>query len=140
MASFVEDMNNNVIPRTPLLQLNQIFRDLNPGVYQVTDGRIHVGYLGKDQTLKIVGVMVDGFPERLELWNYQQGNQPFNTNFTKVLYEMRTAGKPSCSYNNLDYAYAGRDLPQANLNAQYLRSFQTSNSTYGEARVTNKII
>jgi len=67
-------------------------------------------------------------------------------NFAKVLYELRAAGKKTCSYSSLDYFYGGRDLVQANLNSQYLRSFKTSRGLgvnkveYGELTISNKIL
>jgi len=75
---------------------------------------------------KIFGVMVDNYPATLAGWDYQHGNQPFNMNFAKVLYELRAAGKNKCSYSCLDYVYAGRDFAQANLNPQYILGFKTA--------------
>lgn len=67
-------------------------------------------------------------------------------NFAKVLYELRAAGKMTCSYSSLDYYYGGRDLVQGNLNSQYLRGFKTSrglgvnSEEYGELSLSNKIL
>ena len=90
--------------------------------------------------------MVDNYPTSLGEWNYQPGNQPFNRNFAKVLYELRAAGKNKCSYSSLDYSYAGRDLVEGNLNSQYLRGFKNSigigvnSEEYGELTLSNKIL
>ena len=52
---------------------------------------------------------MDQYPTTLVGWDYQNGKQPFNKNSAKVLYELYAAGKKTCSYSSLDYAYAGRD-------------------------------
>ena len=101
--------------------------------------------LPKGAVKKVIGVMVDNYPQTLAGWNYQHGNQPFNKNFAKVLYELWAANKTTCSYTSLDYAYSGRDLPEANLNSQYLQGFKTAkglgldSKNYGEFSITKKI-
>lgn len=90
--------------------------------------------------------MVDGFPINLAGWNYQHGNQPFNKNFAKILSELNAAGKKTCSYSSLDYAYAGRDLTQANLNSQYVQAFKAArglgvnSENNGEFCISKKIL
>lgn len=85
-------------------------------------------------------------PPTLQGWDYQLGNQPFNKNFAEVLYELRAAGRNSCSYISSDYAYAGRDLAQANLNSQYLQAFKAyrglgvNSENHGEFTITNRIL
>ena len=79
-------------------------------------------------------------------WDYQNGNQPFNKNFAKVLYELSAAGKKTCSYSNLDYAYAGKDCVQANLNTLDLQAFKAargldvSSENHGEFCLSKKIL
>ena len=144
--SFVSEMDRGVIPRTPLLQPGQTLANLQPGTYRVTGGYITVGFLPRGNVMKMLGVMVDGYPNTLAGWDYQHGHQPFNMNFAKVLYEFRAAGKNSCSYTSLDYAYAGRDLPQANVHSQYIRGFKAArglavnSENHGELTITTRIL
>lgn len=90
--------------------------------------------------------MVDQYPTTLVGWDYQNGNQLFNKNFAKVFYELSAAGKKTCSYSSLDYAYAGRDCVQANLNCQYLQSFKAArglgvnSENHGEFCISKKIL
>lgn len=146
LDSFVSDMNNGVIPRTPLLQHGQNIATLPHGLHRVTGGYVSVGFLPKGHVTKIIGVMVDQYPTTLNGWNYHHGNQPFNMNFAKVLYELHAAGKKNCSYTSLDYAYSGRDLVQANLNSQYLQAFKASrglganSENHGEFSITSKTL
>ena len=144
--SFTDQMDRGAIARTPLLQPGQTLATLPPGLYRVTGGHVNVGFLPKGSVIKIIGVMVDQYPTTLAGWNYQHGNQPININFAKVLYELSAAGKKTCSYSSLDYAYGGRDLVQANLNSQYLQGFKTArglgvnSENYGELTITKKIL
>lgn len=141
--SFVQDMDNGHIVRTPLLQPGQTIETLTHGLYPVTGGHVNIGFLGKGNVTKVIGIMVNNYPTTLQGWNYQPGNQPFNMNFAKVLYELRAAGKNTCSYSSLDYYYSGRDLVQANLNSQYLRGFATSRGLsvdFGELKISSKIL
>lgn len=146
LESFTNDMNNGVIPRTPLLQHGQTIPTLPHGLHRVTGGYVSVGFLPRGHVTKILGIMVDQYPTTLNGWNYNHGNQPFNMNFAKVLYELHAAGKRTCSYTSLDYAYSGRDLAQANLNSQYLQAFKASrglganSENYGEFGITSKIL
>ena len=139
-------MDSGAIARTPLLQPGQSLATLQPGLYRVTGGHVNVGFLPKGTVIKIIGVMVDQYPTNLAGWNYQHGNQPFNKNFAKVLYELSAAGKKTCSYSSLDFAYAGRDLAQANLNSQYLQGFKAArglgvnSENHGEFSITNRIL
>lgn len=146
LDSFVSYMNNGVIPRTPLLQHGQTIATLPHGLHRVTGGYVSVGLLPTGNVTKIIGIVVDQFPTTLNGWNYHHGNLPFNMNFAKVLYELHAAGKRTCSYTSLDYAYSGRDLVQANLNSQYLQAFKASrglganSENYGEFGITSKIL
>ena len=89
---------------------------------------------------------MDQYPTTLVGWDYQNGNQPFNKNFAKVLYELSAAGKKTCSYSNLDYAYAGKDCVQANLNSLDLQTFKAargldvSSENHGEFCLSKKIL
>lgn len=64
--SFVEDMDNGVIPRTPLLQPGQTINTLTHGLYPVTGGYVNIGFLGKGHVTKVIGIMVDNYPTTLE--------------------------------------------------------------------------
>lgn len=119
-------MDSGAIARTPLLQPGQTLASLQLGLYRVTGGYVNVGYLSQGTVIKIIGVMLDQYPTTLAGLDYQHGKQPFNKNFAKVLYELNAAGKKRCSYSSLDYAYAGRDCVQANLNSQYLQAFKAA--------------
>ena len=144
--SFVSEMENGTIARTHLLQPGQTLATLQPNTYRVTGGYVSVGYLPRGSVIKILGVMVDNFPTTLAGWDYQQGNQPFNKNFAKVLYELNAAGKSTCSYSSLDYVYAGRDLVEANLNSKYLQAFRAArglgvnSENHGEFHISKKIL
>lgn len=144
--SFVSDMDNGTIARTPLLQAGQTLATLQPNLYKVTGGYVNVGYLPRGNVIKIIGVMVDNSPTTVAGWEYQQGNQPFNKNFAKVLYELNAIGKSTCSYSSLDYVYAGRDNVQANLNSLYLQGFKAArglgvnSEKHGEFHISKKIL
>lgn len=146
LEPFVSDMNNGVIPRTPLLQQGQTIATLPHGSHRVTGGYVSVGFLPKGHVTKILGVLVDQSPATVNGWNYHLGKQPFNMNFAKVLYELRAAGKKNCSYTSLDYASSGRDYVEVKLYSQYLQAFKTSrglganSENYGEFSITSKIL
>lgn len=103
--TFVEEMANGIINRTPLLHKRnpgQTIQDLAHGTYTVIGGHVSIGYLGNGNVTKIIGIIVDGMPNNLNNWTYAVGNQPFKRNFAFVLYELRAAGKMTCDYSNLD--------------------------------------
>jgi hypothetical protein len=138
-------LENGTINRIPLVQPGQTIRNLPHGLYQVTGGYVNIGFLGKGHVTKVIGIMVDNYPTTIQGFNYDPGNQPYIRNFASVLYELMQARHNKCSYSSLDYTYAGRDMPQANLNMQYLLSFRRSqplvtNEEYGEVSITNKLI
>lgn len=64
--SFVQDMDNGVIDRTPLLQPGQTIGNLPHGLYQVTGGYVNIGYLGKGKVTKVIGILVNDYPTNLE--------------------------------------------------------------------------
>jgi len=64
--SFVQDMDNGVIARTPLLQPGQTIETLPHGSYQVTGGIVNIGFLGKGNVTKVIGIMVDNYPTTLQ--------------------------------------------------------------------------
>ena len=138
--SFTEDMSKGRIARTPLLQPGQTVANLAHTTHPVTGGNITVGRTPRGTTTKILGIMVDN-------WNaatagYRQGNQPFNMNLAKVLYELRAAGKTSCSYSMLDHHAAGH------FNSQYVQGYKASQGPsvastaqgFGEFRITDKLL
>ena len=144
--SFTSEMDRGAIARIPLLQPGQTWANVQPGLHRVTGGHVNVGFLPHGTVKKVIGVMVDNYPTTLAGWDYQQGNQPFNKNFAKVLYELHAAGKKTCSYTSLDYAYSGRDLTQGNLNSQYLQAFKAAkglganSENHGEVCISKKIL
>ena len=120
--SFTQDMNNGVIPRTRLLQPGQTIANIWDGTkeqqHRVTGGNVSVGRTEKGGVTKIIGVMVDNWQSAMT--GYRQGNQPFNMNLAKVLYELRAAGKKQCSYSLLDYHTV------SHYNSEYVRAFKAS--------------
>jgi len=64
--SFVNDMNNGVIARTPLLQPGQTILTLTHGLYPVTGGYVNIGFLGNGHVTKVIGIMVDNYPATLQ--------------------------------------------------------------------------
>lgn len=64
--SFVQDMDNGVIARTPLLQPGETIETLTHGTYRVTGGYVNIGFLGKGIVTKVIGIMVDDYPTTLQ--------------------------------------------------------------------------
>lgn len=143
-AECVDDLQDGTIPRTPLLQQGQSIKTLPHGIYNVTGGTVQIGYLGNGSVTKVIGISANGNPS--PLFNYTPNNQPYNTNFASILYELREAGQKTISHSALDYAFANRQqvTPVGNLNAYFLQTFRTSAgmgvSQYGESTISNKLI
>ena len=142
-------MHNGVIPRTRLLQPGQSIANLPHGWHDVTGGRIKVGLLPSGNVPRILGIMVDGYPTTPNGWIYHQGNQPFNRNFAKVLYEVYAAGKSTCSYTTIDYTFDGKGGGQTNAGSRYLQAFRASRGLglgpqyhdhHGELTITKKLL
>lgn len=105
--SLVDLLDSGAIQRTPLLQQNQSIRTMAHAVYfffikkKITRGYIELGYLGSGHITKIIGIYVDGTPQfighNMLKMNLTQGNQPFNSNFAKVIYEIRAARQSNLS-------------------------------------------
>ena len=88
LLNHVGDLRNGTIPGTPLLQ--QTIRTLAHGVYNVTGGAVHIGFLGNGHVTKVIGVTAnDTDPGPV----YTSGAQPFNSNFASILFELRQAKK-----------------------------------------------
>lgn len=138
--SFTDDMNKGRIARTPLLQAGQTVATLAHNTHPVTGGHITVGRAHTGTTTKILGIMVDNWNTAMA--GYRQGNQPFNMNLAKVLYELRAAGKISCSYSMLDHHAPGH------FNSQYVQGFKASQGPsvastaqgFGEFRISDKLL
>ena len=129
--SFGWSMENGHIGRTVIpLKKGQTIADLTAGLYPVTGGNVMLGYVGKGDVVRVIGVMVEGCPTRVEDWVYTFGNQPFNTNFAKVLYELREANQQYISYKLLDYHYSRKE---EGLYASYFRQFKTFNGISEDA-------
>jgi hypothetical protein len=111
IKSFVDQLDSGAMQRTPLLQGNQSIRTIANAVYKVTGGYIELGYLGNGQITRIVGIYVDNTPQfvghNMLQMGLTQGNQPFNSNFAKVIYKMRTAGQLNLSHSALKNARNG---------------------------------
>lgn len=139
-----EQLDTGVIVRNLLLQPGQVIQDLNHGIHTVTEGAVHIGFLGEGTVTKVIGIMVDNSPTTTESWQYNPINQPFNRNFACVLYELKQAGHNNCSYSSLDYATVGRDISQPNTHLGYLQSYRQSigkpGAHFGEISITNKVI
>ena len=142
--SFVDAMQNGNIARTTLpLGPGQTIRDLNPGSFPVTGGLVKLGYLGNGEVLRVIGITIDNLPQTAAGWQYQVGNQPFNANFAKVLFELRAAGHGKISYSFLDYHIAGVGRPA--LISDYFKQFKSVqglnvNNDYGETTISSKIL
>ena len=111
IKSFVDQLDSGAMQRTPLLQGNQSIRTIANAVYKVTGGYIELGYLGNGQITRIVGIYVDNTPQfvghNMLQMGLTQGNKPFNSNFAKVIYKMRTAGQLNLSHSALQNARNG---------------------------------
>lgn len=139
-------MNNGNIARTHLSPGGAAIRTLEHGWHPVTGGLVNIGYLGNGTVSKITGILVHNQPDTVEGFNYVPFNQPFNRNFASVLFEIRAAGKPSCSFSTLDYVHSGRGDNMLNLHSQYLRGFRQSmglglnSQEYGEVTITDALL
>ena len=137
-------MQNGTIARTTLpLQPGQRIRDFAAGWYPVTGGHVNLGYMGNGQILRVTGIIVDNLPQTPEGWNYHVGNQPFNANFAKVLFELRALGHNKISYTCLDYHLAGSGNPA--LISNYFKQFKAAqgyptNNDFGETTISSKIL
>ena len=145
-GTFVHDMDNGIIPRTPLLQPGQTVKTLTHGIYPVTGGYINIGYLGsRSKVTKIISIIVDDdFSDPTRDTNYHPDNEPFNTNFAKVLYEIRATGKESCYPSNLD---SRSEIDSMTISYyKYLMQFKASTWTgikgaeVKELRITDKFL
>jgi hypothetical protein len=65
-----------------LLQQTQTIRTLAHGIYNVTGGAVHIGFLGNGH---VTANDTDPGPV------YTSGAQPFNSNFASILLELRQA-------------------------------------------------
>lgn len=97
---------------------------------------------------KIIGIYVNNTPQNIGhnmagmVW--AQGNKPFNTNFGKVLYEIRAAGQSSLSHSVLQNAR----FPQWPYSAFYTTCINSYKSKSGlnttdnfdETSISNRII
>lgn len=108
-ASIVQDLDNGTIPRTPLLRLDHTKLTLPYGEYPVTGGIVKIGHApGSRCANSVIGIYVNGTPPATgnlvlsSTLNYVPGNQPFNGNFAKVLYELRAAGYTDISKHTLN--------------------------------------
>ena len=148
LCDHVGDLQNGVIPRTPLLQPGQTLRTLPHGTYNVTGGIVQIGNLGSGNVTKVIGVCPNSasttpLPNML---TWVLGTQPYNSEFASILFELREAGQKRISHSCLDYAFSGRQrvTPIGNFNAVFIESFRTSrgmtNTKYGETDITNAII
>ena len=88
-AETVDDLNNGTIARTPLLEQGQTIRTLPHGVYPVTGGHVHIGYLGNGKVTKIIGITANG--NMSPTFTYVANTQPFNRNIACIFYKIRGA-------------------------------------------------
>lgn len=143
-AECTDDLQNGTIPRTPLLQQGQTIKTLPHGTYNVTDGLVQIGYLGNGTVTKVIGISANGNPS--PIFTYAANNQPYNTNFACILYELYEAGQKTISHSVLDYVLANRQqvTPVGNFNAYFLQSLRVAAgmgmSQYGETTISNKLI
>jgi len=93
-TTFREQMQNDDIPKIPLIQAGQTIRDLADGIYPVTGGEVYIGYLPRDNITRITGFTVNGMPVNPV---HIVGNQPLNIHFASVTYEMREKGQKNLS-------------------------------------------
>jgi hypothetical protein len=142
LESFVESMQNGTITRTSItLQPGQQIKDLTEGWYPVTGGSVKLGYTRNGTVLRVVGILVDNLPQTFAEWTYHKGNQPFNANFAKVLFELREAGKSHISYTTLDYHITGSG--KAGALSDYFKQFKLSKGlkdSDGDCGLTNSIL
>lgn len=141
-------MNNGTIQRTALLQPNQSIRTMPHAVYRVTGGYIELGFLGGGHVTKIVGIYVDNTPQvighAMNQMTWTQGNQPFNINFGKVIYEIRAAGQSTLSNNvlqNIRYT----QWPHSAFYTTCINSYKTqkglnTQDSFNETSVSNRLI
>ena len=95
----VDLLLNGMIPRTPLLQPGQTIYTLPHGAYNVTGGVVYKGNLGDGRVTKVIGIAAQGNT----VFTYIPGTQPYNSNFSSILFELREAGQPNVSHSCLDY-------------------------------------
>ena len=143
------DLNNYVVPRTPLLSPGQKISDLADGYYRVTGGTVKVG-LGPNNGAKsrIIGIIVDGSqnfaylssignigvskvtglnmddsPAIRTFYDYNHMYIDYNRNFAYVLYELREAGMTTFSKINADeFEYPLLQKVATGPNMHYLRT------------------
>lgn len=137
-------MDNNTIARMPIqIGGGQRIRDLQPGWHQVRGGLVNFAFMGNGNVLRVIGITLDNLAQTVEGWTYHLGNQPFNTNLAKVLYELRAAGHGKISYTCLDYHLTGAG--KSALIGDYFKQFKAAQgldvqNDFGETSITNKIL
>jgi len=99
-CAHIDDLQNGTIARTRLLQPGQTIKTLPHGVYPITGGLIHIGYLGGGSVTKVTGNIVSGNNPGLF---YTPSTQPYNSNFASVLFEIHEARQATISHSALDY-------------------------------------
>ena len=144
----VGDLQNNVIPRTPLLQPGQTISTLPHGTYNVTGGLVQIGNLGSGNVTKVIGVCPNSITTTptANVITWLLGTQPYNSEFASILFELKEAGQSRISHSCLDYAFSGRQkiTPLGNYNAVFIESFRTArgmpHTGYGETTISNAFI
>lgn len=123
--SFTNSMSKGIIPRIPISLYQQrgvtLISELPEGRYAVTGGSIELAYVERYKVVKVVSILVNDVSTDT---SYRYGNQPFNLNFAKVLYELRAANMSYVSTSFLDCDSTGK-LSSTPYYYNYLQDMKT---------------
>lgn len=141
-SELVEQLKNGTIIRKPLPIVDGV-KTLEPKIYHVTGGQIEIGVTTPTRVNTIIGIHVNGSPPT---WNgifltnpeyYNFYNKEFNTNFAKVLYEIKSAKIHMIGNQTINWIGA-KNNPE--LSGYYLKYLNTFISTTGPRKYTEGII